>query len=140
MRVPASVTIAAGATTATFNVATVSVSTTSSAQISASYGGTTRTTSLSVTPAPAPAPASDVVGIQQAEYSTSKRQLKVTASSSRSGATLRVYVTSTGALIGTLKASGTKHTGQFTLSTNPQSITVKSSLGGGATRAVTTTR
>ncbi|HEV2708449.1 MAG TPA: SBBP repeat-containing protein [Pyrinomonadaceae bacterium] len=140
VRVPASVTVAAGATSATFNVTTVSVSSTTSAQVSASYGGTTSATSLTVTPPAAPAPSSDVVGISQAEYSTSKRQLKVTASSSRSGATLRVYVTSTGALIGTLKAGGTKHSGQFSLSSNPQSITVKSSLGGAATRSVTTTR
>jgi hypothetical protein len=58
----------------------------------------------------------------------------VEASSSRTGATLRVYATSTNALIGTLSGGA----GQFSLAANPQSITVRSSLGGSATRTVTT--
>ena len=54
-------------------------------------------------------------------------------------ATLRAYVTSTGALIGTLKNNGGgKYRGQFTWPSNPQNITVKSSLGGSASKAVAT--
>ena len=44
--------------------------------------------------------------IQQADYFAHKRQLRVGAKSTTSGATLRVYVTSTGALIGTLQNLG----------------------------------
>jgi hypothetical protein len=40
-------------------------------------------------------------------------------------------------LIGTLKnEGGGQYRGQFSSSTNPQSITVRSSLGGSATRTV----
>jgi peptidoglycan/xylan/chitin deacetylase (PgdA/CDA1 family) len=48
--VPASVTIAAGSTAATFTVATSSVSSPASVTITASYGGTSRTAGLTVTP------------------------------------------------------------------------------------------
>jgi hypothetical protein len=48
-----------------------------------------------------------------------------------------VFVTSTGALIGTLSNSGGgQYRGEFSSSTNPQNITVKSSLGGVATAIV----
>jgi hypothetical protein len=46
-------------------------------------------------------------------------------------------VTATGQLIGTLtNEGGGKYAGQFTWSSNPQNITVRSSLGGSASRAV----
>jgi hypothetical protein len=52
-------------------------------------------------------------------------------------ATLRVYVTSTGALIGTLKKlGGSKHAGQFTWPSNAQSLTVRSTAGGSASATV----
>ena len=53
-------------------------------------------------------------------------------------ATLQVFVTASGALIGTLSnAGGGKYQGQFSWPTNPVNITLKSSLGGSATGAVT---
>ncbi len=52
---PASVTIPAGATTATFALSTSSVGANTNATISAVYAGITRTTTLTVTPQPAPA-------------------------------------------------------------------------------------
>src|SRR6266850_943964 len=55
-RVPASVTIAAGATSAAFTVATSAVSASTAVTISAAYGGVTKTASLTVTPAPPPPP------------------------------------------------------------------------------------
>jgi len=130
--VPASVSVAAGASTATFTVTTRAVTSPSSATITAAYGGVSRSATLTVT---APPPA-DTVTITRAEYTGSKRELRVEASGSNAGATLRVYVTSTGALIGTLTNSGGKYAGQFTLASNPQNITVRSSLGGQATKAV----
>jgi hypothetical protein len=132
--VPASVTVPAGASSATFGVTTTSVASATSVTITAVSGGVTRTATLTVNPA---APA-DTVGIQKAEYVSSKRTLSVEASSSRSNATLQVFVTSTGQLLGTLtnKGGSGKFTGQFDVAANPQNITVRSSLGGSATRAV----
>jgi len=61
----------------------------------------------------------------------------VEATSTRSTATLQVFVSSTGQLIGTLSnTGGGQYRGEFNVSTNPQNITVRSSLGGVATRSV----
>lgn len=133
--VPAGVTVPAGATSATFPVASSTVSAASSATISAAYAGVTRTAVLTVNPTTS---AADTVGIQRAEYDGGKRALRVDASSSNTSAVLRAYVTSTGVLLGTLtNAGGGSYRGEFSATTNPQDITVKSSLGGSASRAVT---
>jgi hypothetical protein len=133
--VPVSVTVPAGASSADFGVATMSVASTTTVTITAVSGGVTRTAVLTVNPA-ATTPA-DTVSIRKAEYSSSKRTLSVEATSSRSNATLQVLVTSTGQLLGTLtNEGGGKYKGQFNVATNPQNITVRSSLGGWATRAV----
>src|SRR5712664_4069731 len=55
-RVPSSVTVAAGATSATFTVSTSAVTASTTVTISAAYGGATRSASLTVTPAAPPAP------------------------------------------------------------------------------------
>ena len=130
--VPASVTVAAGASNATFAVST-GACTSGSVTILGTYGGITQSAGLSVTTA-----ASDTVTIQQADYFASKRQLRVGAKGSGSAATFQVYVTSTGALIGALQNLGDgRYTGQFRWPVNPQSITVRSSLCGWATKTVT---
>ncbi|MGN6700426.1 MAG: hypothetical protein ACTHMR_19905 [Thermomicrobiales bacterium] len=130
---PASVTVAAGATTATFTVTTTAVSATTGVTISASAGGVTKTAALSVTAAPA-----DSVAVQQAEYVVKDKVLSVQATGSNTSATLRVYVTSSGALIGTLTNKvGGRYEGQFSWPVNPQNITVRSSLGGAGTKGVT---
>lgn len=54
--VPASVTVAAGATSATFTVSTSAVAASTVVTISGAYGGVSRTSSLTVQPAPPPAP------------------------------------------------------------------------------------
>src|SRR6266576_2292915 len=54
--VPSSVTVPAGATTATFPVNTTTVASSTTVTISAAYGGVTTTASLTVTPAPPPPP------------------------------------------------------------------------------------
>jgi PKD repeat protein len=130
--VPTSVTVAAGASSVTFAVSTIAC-TSGSVTISGTYGGVTRSAGLSVTAA-----ASDTVTIQQADYFAHKRQLRVGAKSTSATATLRVYVTSTGALIGTLQNLGDgRYTGHFTWPVNPKNISVRSSLCGSATRTVT---
>jgi hypothetical protein len=86
----------------------------------------------------APPPAADTVSVTRAEYDGANRRLRVEATSTSSSATLRVHVSSTDALIGTLTNNGGgRYSGDLGWSTNPQSITVRSSLGGTATRAVT---
>jgi hypothetical protein len=77
----------------------------------------------------------DTVSITRAEYDG---RLRVEATSTSSSATLRAYVTSSGALIGTLSNSGGGQCrGEWSWPANPGSVTVKSSLGGSATRTVT---
>jgi hypothetical protein len=55
-RVPSSVTVAAGATSATFTVSTSAVAASTTVTISAAYSGVTKSASLTVTPAPPPPP------------------------------------------------------------------------------------
>lgn len=132
--VPASVTVPAGATSVTFTVTSSTVTAASSATISATGGGETRSTVLTVNPA---AQADDTVAVQRAEYDAGKRILRVDATSTNSTAVLRAYTTATDALLGTFtNDGGGRYRGEFSTSTNPQNITVKSSLGGSASRAV----
>jgi hypothetical protein len=134
--VPASVMVAAGATSATFTISTQTVAASTSATITAAYGGLSKTATLTVTAQPPPT--TDTVSVQLAEYSSGNRQLRVEATSSNASATLQVYVSSTNTRIGTLRnEGGGRYRGDFSWSSNPQSITVRSSLGGSATKAVT---
>jgi len=80
----------------------------------------------------------DTLIVQQADYFASRRELRIAAKGSNSTATLRVYMTSTGELIGQLMKGGDgTYRAQFTWPTNPQNITVQSSLCGRATKDVT---
>jgi hypothetical protein len=131
--VPASITIPAGASSASFGVNTTSVASPVSVTVSAVSGSVTRTATLTVNPAAA----ADTVAVQKAEYDSSKRTLLVEASSSRTDATLQVFVTSSGQLLGTLtNRGGGKFGAQLNAATNPQNITVRSNFGGSATKAV----
>jgi hypothetical protein len=103
--------------------------------ITASLNGTSRSATLTINPA---AGGADTVSITRAEYDSGNRRLRVEATSTRSTATLRVFVTSTNQLIGTLSNDGGgRFRGEFSWPVNPQSITVRSNFGGQATRAVT---
>ena len=98
----------------------------------------TPTPTATATPTPTPAPVTDTIRIQRAEYQRSKGSLRVDATGTEPSATLRVYVTTTGALVGTLKNTGS---GRFSASlswpTNPGNITVRSNFGGSSSSAVT---
>jgi hypothetical protein len=132
---PQSVTVAAGASTASFTLTTRPVTATTTATVTAALNGVTRSASVTVTPATA---TSDRVTITRAEYEQSKHTLRLEATSASASATLKAYVTATGALIGTLaNQGGGKYGGNFSLSSNPSNVTVRSSLGGSASRAVT---
>jgi hypothetical protein len=133
--VPTSVVVPAGSSSRSFSISTIQVQTTTSAVITASLNGTSRSATLTINPA---AGGADTVSITRAEYDTGNRRLRVEATSTRSTATLRVFVTSTNQLIGTLSNDGGgRYRGEFTWSVNPQSITVRSNFGGQATRTVT---
>jgi hypothetical protein len=130
--VPSSVTVPVGASSATFNVTTRAAGAATTVNISASYGGVTKTTLLNITPA------FDTVSITRAVYNVRRKELNITATGTKVGATLKAYVTSTGELIGTLGNDwGGDYSLQISRPTNPLNVTVKSSLGGTASRAVT---
>lgn len=136
--VPASVTVAAGAASANFSVNTTTVTTATSATISGAFNGVTRSATLTINPVTAPPPPStDTVRITRAEFESSKRVLRVEATSTSSNATLQVFVTATGQLLGTLANNGGgQYRAELSVSTNPQNITVRSSLGGVASASV----
>lgn len=101
----------------------------------------TSTPTILPTSTPTPTATPDTVAIQRAEYRITRRELRVEATSTNPTATLTVYVTSTGQFIGTLANNGGgRYSGLFRWPTNPQNITVRSSLGGWATAAVTARR
>jgi hypothetical protein len=131
--VPASVTVAAGVTSASFTGSTAACVSTV-VTISGTYEGVTRSAGLTVSPPTT----TDTITIQQADYFANKRELRVAAKSTSSTATLRVFVTATGDPIGTLTKGGDgRYSGQFTWPVNPQNIEVRSSFCGSATKAVT---
>ena len=138
--VPASVTVAAGSTSATFTVGTTAVTATTSAVISGTFNGLTRSATLTINPTaapPPPPPSTDTVRITRAEFDSSNRRLRVEATSTSSNATLQVFVTATGQLLGTLANNGGgQYRSELSVSTNPQNITVRSNLGGVATASV----
>lgn len=138
--VPASVTVAAGATSASFTVGTTAVTATTSAIISGTFNGVTRSATLTINPTaapPPPPPSTDTVRITRAEFEGSKRTLRVEATSTSGNATLQVFVTATGQLLGTLANNGGgQYRAELVVATNPQNITVRSNLGGVATASV----
>jgi hypothetical protein len=135
--VPASVTVAAGASSANFTVNTSTVSATTTATISGTLNGTTQSATLTINPNVSPPPSTDTVRITRAEFESSKGVLRVEATSTSSSATLQVFVTATGQLLGTLANNGGgQYRAEVNVSTNPQNITVRSNLGGVATSSV----
>lgn len=129
--VPPSVAVAAGATSASFMVSTSSSCTSLAATISGTYGGVARSAGLTVMTTP------DTVTIQLADYFASKHELRVAAKSTSSTARLQVFVTSSGALIGTLRNLGDgKYSEQLSWPVNPQNVRVVSSRCGSATSVV----
>jgi hypothetical protein len=77
--------------------------------------------------APPPPPATDTVRITRAEYDSGKRVLRVEATRTSASATLQVFNSGSGSLIGTLgNSGGGQYRGEFNVTTNPQNITVRS--------------
>ena len=134
--VPSFVSVFPGQTTANFTAITQETSLNTLVTIAASFGGDTVTAALSVTPTAGSV--IDTVSVNAAQYDSRRGRLTIDARSTVRSATLSVYVTLTGELIGTLsnKRNG-RYQGQFSWPVNPESITIKSSHGGNATAAVT---
>jgi hypothetical protein len=127
---PASVTIPAGASSASFTVSTIPVSAPALVSISASDGATTIATSVTVRPP-------DSVSVTRAQYDLAKKQLGIEATDTGTAATLTVFVTATGQAIGALQdTGGGKFKGQLLWAVNPQKITVRSNQGGASTVTV----
>jgi hypothetical protein len=125
--------VSAGAISASFAISTSRSCGTATSTISASYGGSATSAVLTVTPA-----TPDVVSITGADYFRNRHLLRVSATSSIPTATLQVFVTSSGSLIGTLtNLGGGRYSGEFSIQVNPQSIVVRSSSCGSATMQVT---
>jgi hypothetical protein len=84
----------------------------------------------------------DTVEVESAVYTNGNHMLKVRAASSvksisRNAPTLTAYVTSTNTLIGTLSGNlDGSYGGSFSWPTNPQMITIHSTLGGSADHGV----
>jgi hypothetical protein len=130
--VPATVVVPAGSTSASFTVSTSGSCAPATATIAATYAGVNASTVLTVLPRPA-----DTVTIQRADYVRNRKLLRVSATSSVTTAALQVFVTSSGALIGGLTSQGGgSYSGEYNLQLNPQSITVRSSACGSATKHV----
>lgn len=141
LSVPSSVFMSAGTSSVRFNGTARSVTSSRSVTVRVSNDRLgTREISVTVTPSttePPPPSSTDTVNITRAEFDSGKRVLRVEATSTNSTATLQVFVTATGQLLGTMSNSGGgQYRGEFSASTNPQNITVRSSLGGVATRSV----
>jgi hypothetical protein len=134
--VPASVTIPEGATSAEFTINTTAVTLPTPVTLTANAAGITKSSVLSVNPPGSPV--TDTVAIQRAEYTASKKTLRVEATSSNRTVTMTVSNTATGAVLGTIASKGGgKYESTLSVAINPVNITVKSSGGGSATRAVT---
>jgi fibronectin type 3 domain-containing protein len=99
--------------------------------------GTSTYSNIAETTTPPQTTQTDSVAIQRAYYNSSKRLLQVEATSTASTAELNVYITSSGAYVGTLGENGRgRYRGSFSLLSNPQNITVRSSLGGTTSKTI----
>ena len=149
--VAASVTVPAGATSATTSVATSAVSSTTTSVISATRNGVTRTATLTVTPPAPPAPAAtlDTVSLSPASVqggSSSSATVTLTANAPAGGAV--VSFSSSNPAVATVPASMTVPEGVNSrvvvnfVSTSPVSATATSVISAtynGVTRSATLT-
>jgi hypothetical protein len=115
---PASVTVAAGATSGSFSINTVTVIATNSVSISALFSGTTRTATLTVRPVPPPPPAASL-------SSLTLNPTSVTGGNTSQGTVTLTSAAPSGGAVVALSSSNTN------AATVPASVTV----AGGATSA-----
>jgi len=128
---PAGVSVAPGATTATFPLSALAVTANTPVAVSGSLQGTTVSATVTVLKG------LDTVAVTKAEYTVRQNQLKIEATSTDATATLRVFNATTGLLVGTMSNAGTisngggaKFVGQFVVGGPFTSAAVQSSQGG----------
>jgi len=138
-RVPASVTVAAGATSATFTVSTSAVSASTTVTISGSYGGASRSASLTVNPAPPPAPTLASLTLSPTSVTGGNSSAgTVTLSGPAPAGGAQVALSSSNTLVARVPSSVTITAGAssatFTVSTSPvvasTTVTISGSYGG----------
>ncbi|MFN7925885.1 MAG: VCBS repeat-containing protein [Bryobacteraceae bacterium] len=128
---PASVTVPAGATSATFPITLSPVTVDTPVALTASMGGVSRTATVTVLRP------LDTVAISKAIFTVKNADLRVEATSSNTATTITVYNAANGALLGTLSnAGGGKYNGNMFAPVNLTNIALKSALGGTTAGAV----
>lgn len=144
-RVPASVSVAAGATSATFTASTSVVTASTVVTLSAAYGGVTRSASLTVQPVPAPAPTlssltlspTSVVGGVQ----TSRGTVTLSAPAPAGGALITLSSSSGAASVpSSVIIPAGASSGSFTVNTSAVLISTSATISArynGATRTAT---
>jgi hypothetical protein len=129
---PANVIVPAGATSANFTINLKPVAADTPVTISASNGGATRTAVLTVLKP------KDALQITRAEYTVRQSGLRVEATSTSTTPTLTVYNAASGQLLGAMiNNGGGKYSLQVTVTPAVLTVTIKSTLGGTTTGAVT---
>jgi DNA-binding beta-propeller fold protein YncE len=133
VKIPATVSIAAGQTTVSFPVQGNGVSAVTNVTLLATGNGGTAKTSLTVAPG-------DTVKITTVTWSSSTKLLSVTATGSNAAATLQAQNGNTGVILGTMKNLGNgSYSYQQTIATGvPTSINIVSNLGAKTGKGVTT--
>jgi hypothetical protein len=123
--IPATVSVAPGATTAAFAIAAQPVTADTPVTISASLQAVTVSGTVMVRRETAS------VVLTKSEYTVSKAQLKVEATSTDAVSSLQVFNASTGQLVGSMPAvGGGKFVGQFIVKAPFTTAAVQSSVGG----------
>jgi DNA-binding beta-propeller fold protein YncE len=124
-KVPATVTVPAGQSQASFSVQGSGVSATTAVTLKAAYNGGTASTVLTVAP-------SDSLRIMKATWSKTSQVLTVAATGTNSQATIVVQDGKTNAILGTMvNLGGGSYSFQRTISSGvPTSVNVISNLGG----------
>jgi hypothetical protein len=125
LAVPANVTVAAGATTASLPITAKFVPADTAVTVSASFQGVTRTGVITVKKEAA------TLTVTKAEYAVKKSQLTLEVASTDRVGSVQVYNPTTGALIGSIPLVNVgKFSGQIVVTGSLTSIAVQSSVGG----------
>src|SRR2546427_8971313 len=146
-RVPPSVTVAAGATSATFTVSTSAVATSTTVSISGAYGGGTRSAPPTATPAPPPAPPLSSLSLKPpnapaGESSTRTVTLSGAAPTGGAGVTLSSNNTTAARVPSSVTVAAGATSATFTVSTSAVAASTTVSISaayGGVTRSVSLT-
>lgn len=128
--VPPSVTVPAGAASATFPITLQAVAASTATSVTASMGGMTHVSTITILRP------LDSVAVSKSLLTTKSAQLKVEATSTGNPAAIEVYSRNTGSLLGTLTGSGGKYGGTMFAPSNTTSILLRSALGGTIIAAV----